>query len=436
MVNADSQQLLDDLQRAAFGYFLNTVNPENGLIADRTAPGAPCSIAALGMALTAYPVGVERGFLPRASSVARVLVTLRFLAAAEQGQSPTASGYHGFFYHFLDMASGRRAGKCELSSLDTAILMAGILTAGAYFDGASPEESEIRALAETLYNRVDWNWMRGGNAAISLGWTPERGFMRWHYTGYSEALILYILALGSPNAPIRAESYEAWLSTYRWRRLYGIDYLHAGPLFIHQMPQIWIDFRGIRDRFMRAHDCDYFENSRRATYVQQAYAIRNTRGLAGYGAFNWGLTAGDGPGKACLPIDGRPRRFLDYAARGVPHGPDDGTIAPWAVAASLPFAPEIVLPTIAAFAGLTRDVANPQGFMASFNRTFIRGHPHPAGWVSPQRFGINEGPVVMMIENYRTGLIWSLTGDCPAIREGLRRADFQPERRIAPVCRS
>jgi hypothetical protein len=418
---------LDDLQCASFGYFLREVNPANGLVADKTAADSPCSIAAIGMALTAYPVGVERGFITRADAITRVLTTLRFLSQAEQGAAREASGYKGFFYHFLDMKSGRRAGKCELSSLDTAILMAGVLTAGQYFIHDSQDEAEIRALAETLYSRVDWNWMRNGDAAIRLGWTPERGFLRWHYTGYSEALILYILALGSSSFPVPPTAYDAWLSTYRWRRLYGIDYLYAGPLFIHQTPQIWVDFRRLRDRFMRAHDCDYFENSRRATLVQQAYAIRNPRGFAGYGEFSWGVTASDGPGKASRHIDGRHRRFFDYAARGIPFGPDDGTIAPWAALASLPFAPEIVLPTIAAFAELEPRAANPYGFNASFNPTFGHDHPYPAGWVSPHRFGINEGPVVTMIENYRAGLIWSLMRDCPAVRDGLRRADFHPE---------
>ncbi len=421
------KQLLRDLQCAAFGYFLREVNPANGLVADKTAPDSPCSIAAVGMALTAYPVGVERGFITRANAITRVLTTLRFLSQAEQSAARDASGHQGFFYHFLDMRTGRRAGRCELSSLDTAILMAGALTAGEYFRGPSQDEAEIRALAETLYTRVDWNWMRNGDAAIRLGWTPERGFLRWHYTGYSEALILYILALGSPSFPAPPESYEAWLSTYKWRRLYGIDYLHAGPLFIHQTPQIWIDFRGIRDRFMRAHDCDYFENSRRATLVQQAYAIRNPRGFAGYGEFRWGVTASDGPGRVSRHIDGRHRRFFDYAARGIPFGPDDGTIAPWAALASLPFAPEIVLPTIAAFAELELRTATPYGFNASFNPTFGHDHPHPAGWVSPHHFGISEGPAVTMIENYRTGLIWSLMRDCPAVRDGLGRADFRPE---------
>ena len=267
--------------------------------------------------------------------------------------------------------------------------------------------------------------MRGGNTAICLGWTPERGFMRWHYTGYNEALSLYLLALGSPTFPLPAETYDNWLSTYKWRRIYGIDYLHAGPLFIHQLSHIWVDFRGIRDGFMREHDCDYFENSRRATLIQQAYAIKNPRKLAGYGELVWGTTASDGPGPAVKSIAGRNLRFYDYTARGVPHGPDDGTIAPWVAVASLPFAPDIVLPTIENFARLKLHEANPYGFKASFNPNFPCNTPHPAGWVSPYHFGINEGPTVMMIENYRTGLVWDLMRRCSYLRLGLERAGFR-----------
>jgi len=266
--------------------------------------------------------------------------------------------------------------------------------------------------------------MCGRNTAVCLGWTPERGFMPWHYTGYNEALILYVLGLGSSRFPLPAEAYDAWLSTYKWRRIYGIDHVAAGPLFIHQMSHIWIDFRGIRDSYMHGRRLDYFENSRRATLVQQAYAIRNPRHLAGYGEFSWGTTASDGPGRMVVDVDGVKRRFFGYVARGVPHGPDDGTIAPWVAVASLPFAPEIVLPTIEHFQELRLHTPNPYGFKASFNPTFPE-KPHPAGWVSPYHFGINEGPTVMMIENFRTGFLWKLMRQSPTLRRGLERAGFR-----------
>src|SRR5678816_457021 len=156
---------------------------------------------------------------------------------------------------------------------------------------------------------------------------PRSGFLPYEYKGYSEALLLYVLALGSPTHPIPAESYDVWTSTYQWRELYGHAYLHAGPLFTHQLPHCWIDFRGIQDAYMREHALDYFENSRRATYIQRAYAIETPRECVGYGACCWGLTASDGPGPARRSVNGKRRTFYFYEERGVPDGPDDGTIA-------------------------------------------------------------------------------------------------------------
>jgi hypothetical protein len=417
-------ELLQTMQEDSFGYFLHEVNPENGLILDKTADNWPSSIAAIGMALTAYPVGVERHFMSRHDAAQRTLVTLRFFASAEQSEAPDATGYKGFYYHFLDFKTGRRAWHCELSSIDTALLIAGVLTAAAYFQNQTPDEIEIRALADMLYQRVDWQWMLANAAVLCHGWRPEHGFLPWHWEGYDEALILYILALGSPTFPIPERSYAAWLTTYEWKTLYDIEYLYAGSLFIHQLSHVWIDFRAIRDPFMQTHDCDYFENSRRAAYVQQQYAIQNPMEFAQYGEFCWGVTASDGPGTLTKKMKGVQRSFFDYVARGVPYGPDDGTLAPWAVVASLPFAPEIVLPTIDHFNRLRLCVANPYGFKASFNPTFPSEPLRKCGWVSPYHFGINEGPTVIMIENYRTDFIWRLTRLCPYIVEGLRRAQF------------
>ena len=199
--------------------------------------------------------------------------------------------------------------------------------------------------------------------------------------------------------------------------------LYSGSLFTHQLSHIWIDFRGIQDAFMRAHGLDYFENSRRATYVQQQYAIRNPLGFEGYGEYCWGLTASDGPGWTVRVLNGIERRFFDYIARGAPYGPDDGTIAPWAVVASLPFAPEIVLPTIQHFDQLDLGMLRPYGFKATFNPTFaVEGDRR--GWVSPWHFGIDQGPIVLMIENYRSGLLWGVMRRCPYVVTGLRRAGF------------
>lgn len=417
--------MLAALQRLSFDYFMQEANAENGLVADRAREGSPASIAAIGLALTAYPVGVARGFVSRADARERTQRTLRFLWNARQGPEPEASGYKGFFYHFLDMATGRRVWNCELSTVDTALLMAGVLAASAYFREDDPCEAEIRDLADRLYRRVDWRWALNGGATVTHGWRSGRGFLRYRWEGYDEALILYILALGSPTFPIPSESYAAWLSTYRWKTIYGHEFVYAGPLFIHQLSHIWIDFRGIRDAYMRDRDCDYFENSRRATLVQREYAIRNPKGFEGYGANCWGITASDGPGPKAMKIDGIERRFTGYKARGVPFGPDDGTISPWATVASLPFAPEHVLEAIRHFHALDLQDDNPYGFTASFNPTIADAGGRRSGWVAPEHVGINQGPMALMIENHRSAFTWRTMQSCPYVLDGLRRAGFE-----------
>ena len=419
----DHDQMLDRLQRETFEYFLNEANPANGLVADKTRADWPASIAATGLALAAYPVGVTRRFMAREEAVERTLTTLRFFWNSIQSMAADATGYKGFYYHFLDMNEGRRAWKCELSTIDSTYLLAGALTAAAYFDRKDPVEAEIRRLGDALYRRADWQWAQNGEATVTMGWKPESGFLKYRWEGYSEALILYALGLGSPTYPLPAKSYNAWTETYQWKKLYGHEFLYAGPLFIHQLPHLWIDFRGIQDEFMRGKGIDYFENSRRATYVQQAYAIRNPKRFKGYGEFIWGITASDGPGPATHRIGGVVRRFHDYKARGVPYGPDDGTLAPWAVVASLPFAPEIVLPTIKCFDDTFPELTSKYGFKCSYNPTFADGSRK--GWLSKGYYGLDQGPIMLMIENYRSGFLWRLMRQCPYIVTGLRRAGFE-----------
>jgi len=415
---------LTRLQITTLQYYLHETNPDNGLVRDKTADGTPSSIAAIGMSLATVPAVVERGVLRREFAAKVVRRRLRFLSELPQGPEPDAAGYKGFFYHFLDMETGRRVWQCELSTIDSAFLFAGMLTAATYFDGDTAEEAEIRQMADALYRRADWNWARDGGAAVTHGWRPESAFIPHRWTGYDEALLLYILGLGSPTHPLPAESYAAYCSTYSWRQIYGTDLLYSGPLFTHQLSHLWIDFRGIRDEFMRGRDCDYFENSRRATYLHQQYAIRNPRQFAGYGEHCWGLTACDGPGWTTRSVNGVQRQFFDYIARGAPDGPDDGTVAPWAVVASLPFAPEIVIPTIRHLATMDLGMHKRYGFKPSFNMTFAMEGSPTGWWVTPYHFGIDQGPVALMIENYRTGFIWQVMRRCPVIVAGLRRAGF------------
>jgi hypothetical protein len=412
------------LQHNSFNYFVNEVNDANGLVLDKTTADWPASIAAMGLALSSYPVGVQRKFMTRDQAIHRTLVMLQFLLASEQSDSPEATGYKGFYYHFLNMQTGRRAWQCELSSIDTALLVAGVLLAAAYFDGTEHDERRIRDLARSIYERIDWEWMLAHGDTICHGWRPEHGFLPHRWEGYDEALILYVLALGSPTHPIAKRSYDAWCRTYEWMNVYDIDYLYAGPLFVHQMSHIWIDFRAIQDQFMRDRGSDYFENSRRATLIQQEYAIRNPFGFKHFGPLCWGITASDGPGFVTRKVAGVERNFYDYVARGAPYGPDDGTLAPWAVVASLPFAPQIVIPTISNLSALHVHARTPYGFKASFNPAFQKNANDRIGWVSPYHFGVNEGPTVLMIENYRTGLIWNLMRGCAYIANGLKAAGF------------
>ena len=415
---------LHALQRKTFKYFWSETNPENGLLSDNTLGNDPASIAGVGMALATYPVAVERNFTSRRAAAARAVTTLRFFHESSQGPEPDATGHRGFFYHFLDVRTGRRAWRSELSTIDTAIVLAGAMTSAAYFDGASRDERELRTLAKALYDRTDWRWAQNRGATLSHGWTPERGFQRYRWTGFNEALLLYVLGLGSVTHPLPESSYEAWTKSYDWRCLYGHEFLFGGPLFMHQLSHIWIDFRGIRDDFMRRHRIDYFENSRRATYVQQHYAIRNPRRFTGYGEDAWGITASNGPGPAVRRIRGVTRRFFGYRARGVPYGPDDGTLSAWAVAASLPFAPEIVLPTLRHYLDTYPGITNQYGLVCSSNPTFPSGARKRSGWLSKAHFALDQGPVILMIENYRSGLIWRLMRHCEPIVRGLRRAGF------------
>jgi hypothetical protein len=415
---------LGKLQRDAYGYFLDLTNETNGLVPDNTRPDSHCSIAAVGFGLAAYPVAVERNYISRDRAAKRVLTTVRFFHDAARDGERDGTGYRGFYYHFLDMGSGRRAWRSELSTIDSTFLLAGMLACATYFDRETTVEREIRDTAEELYARAEWDWACDGGVVVRHGWRPERGFIPYGWTGYNEALLLLVLGLGSPSHPLPVSAYSEWTRTYRWKKLYGHEHVFGGPLFVHQLSHIWIDFRGIRDSYMRESGIDYFENSRRATHVQRAYAIKNPRGYRGIGEDIWGATASDGPGPDSRVIDGRQRRFYGYRARGVPWGPDDGTIAPWAAIASLPFAPEIVLPAIDALHERYPQTESRYGFKCSFSPMYdISGDG--TGWISSGYYGIGQGPVVLMIENYLTGLVWDLMKRCPHIIRGLERAGFR-----------
>jgi hypothetical protein len=371
----------------------------------------------------------------RAEAARRALSTLRFLWIAPQDSAARGvTGYRGFFYHFLDPATGHRFENVELSTIDTALLLGGALFCQSYFDRGGAVEDSIRALAESLYVRVDWRWAQVRPPTISLGWRPREGHLPYDWRGYNEAMILHLLALGSPTHAVGPETWEAWTSRYRWGTFHGQEHLGFAPLFGHQYSHVWIDFRGIRDRYMREKGIDYFENSRRATLAQRAYAIENPMGFAGYGERLWGLTACDGPVDAALTLGGRTRTFRTYAARGASFTEvvDDGTIAPTAAAGSIAFAPEVVVPALMAM----RDdygerVFGRYGFLDALNPTLriATRVQHgvvdtTSGWFDTDYLGIDQGPILAMIENHRSGLVWRTMRRNPHIVRGLRRAGF------------
>jgi hypothetical protein len=432
---AGEEAFLDELQERTFRYFWELADPTTGLIPDRWPTPSFASVAATGFGLTAYPIGVERGWVTREAARDRVLATLRFLWNAPQGPAPTGvTGHRGFFYHFLDMRSGLRFEQVELSTVDTTLLLAGALACGEYFDRDGPGEREIRDLAARLYARVEWTWAQPNPPAVSHGWHPERGWIPSDWRGYNEAMLLYLLALGSPTHAVAPEAWAEWTLPYRFATFYGQQHLLFPPLFGHQYSHAWVDFRGIRDAPMRRHELDYFENSRRATLAQRAWAIDNPRRWEGLGEDVWGVTACDGPADVELPVHGETRRFWTYAGRGVGPGfpVDDGTLAPTAAGGSVPFAPEVTIPALRVMKERYGEhLWGQYGFLDAFNPTFQFAVPlrhgkvvPGVGWFDTDYLGIDQGPILLMIENHRSGLVWRLMRRNPHLRRGLERAGF------------
>ncbi len=430
--------LFRDIERRTFQFFWDTTNEVNGLTPDRFPSRPFASVASVGFALTAYPIGVENGWVSRTQAVDRTLTMLKFFRDAPQGpQRKGKSGYHGFYYHFLDMQKGHRYEPwVELSSVDTGLLMMGVLFAQSYYDRDDPREVEIREIADTLYKKVDWTWLQQRKPLISMGWYPESGFIDHDWAGYNEAMLVYILAMASPTHPAGPDAWNVWSRTYdqSWGVFQGQEYLAFAPSLGHQYSHVWIDFRGIRDEYMQNRGIDYFENSRRAAYAQREYAIENPMKWKDYGQDVWGLTASDGPQLTSQDYEGEPREFRHYSARGAglrDHF-DDGTIAPTAAIASLPFAPEIVIPaTEAMFERYGEYIYSSYGFLDAFNPSFTYDIPLKTGrmvpekgWVASDYIGIDQGPILAMIANYRNGFVWEVMKRNKYIRLGLERAGF------------
>lgn len=437
-LSAAQTAFLDTLEQRTFHYFWDLSAGGKGLTPDRWPTPSFCSVGAVGFALTAYPIGAERGYVTRAAAAQRTLETLRFFWTAKQDTARAgATGYRGFFYHFLDPVTGARFERVELSSMDTALLLGGVLFVQQYFDRPARDERQIRALADSIYRRVDFRWLQVRSPTLALGWTPESGHLPYDWRGYNEAMLLHILALGSPTHPAAGDVWkDAWTSQYQraYGTFHGQTYLGFAPLFGHQYSHAWIDFHGIADAPMRAWHSDYFENSRRATLAQRQYAIDNPSGFRGYGARLWGLTACDGPHDTTLTLDGRERRFQTYEARGasVERVTDDGTVSPSAAGGSIAFAPEVVVPALMAMrADHGDEVFSRYGFVDALNPTLdVAVHTHHGrvvegkGWYDTDYLGIDEGPILLMTENYRSGLVWRYMRRSPYVVRGLWRAGF------------
>lgn len=421
----EDEMFLDTLQYYSFLYFINEINPENGLVRDRTQPESPASMAATGFALPIWSIGAERGWISRDRAKQLTLNLLNFLWTAEQSDRDSATGYKGFFYHFVDIKTGKRMWDCELSSIDTGLLLAGIHFAIQFYNNINDEtETQIRNLGDKITQRVEWDFLTMPPTGkfkntISLSWEPETGLNPIGWIGYNEALIMYLLAASLDYSKIDL-AYNQWLYNYEWREPYpGLAHALFPPLFGHQYSHLFIDFRGLSDSYLKEKGIDYFENSRRAVLTQQLYAIENPLGWKGYDSLCWGLTACDGPGNIYNYDD---KKFEYYNARGTSGKEviqnDDGTIAPTAAGGSIVFAPEIVIPTLKSMYQKYGDKGlwGKYGFVDSFNPTL--------NWFNKDYLGIDQGPFVIMIENLRTGLVWNNVMKDPLIQKGLKRLGF------------
>ncbi|HHV56061.1 MAG TPA: hypothetical protein GXX55_11560 [Firmicutes bacterium] len=391
-------ELIDVIARRAFDYFWNEVNPENGLVKDRSTADSPSSIAAVGFGLGAIVVGAERGWISREQGYERALTTLRTFAGGG------VEGYRGFFYHFVDMSSGRRVRDSELSSIDTALFIAGALVAGEYFAG-----TEVETLADQLYRQVDWEWMMAGGETPSMGWLPRAGFIRARWEQFNEGLLLYLLALGSPTHPIPASAWDAML------RPATRDYIFEPNevLFTYLYPLAWIDLRDKEDYY-----ANYWNNAVLAAQRNRAFSIRLKDKYHTYDEDIWGLSASDGPG--------------GYRAYGASPGNHDGTIAPYASVASLPLVPDLALRSI-------RGMLEKHGPLVWGRYGFVSAFNVDLDWYSTEFIGIDEGVVLLMLENYRSGLIWKLMMKNEYVRRSLELAGFVDKKAdyaVTPAYRS
>ena len=382
-LSAEDDALLEDLSKRSFMFFWEQADADTGIVRDRArTDGSPVngtsrdvgSIASVGFGLTGLCIAAERGWVTRTAAINRTRTTLHFFAEKMEHQ-------RGWFFHFINLHTGAREWASELSSIDTALLLAGVMTVRQCF----ASDGEIPRLAETIYRRVDFTWMLAGDPLLlSMGWKPETGFLESRWDHYSELMILYLLAIGSPTHPIPPDAWHAWSRP----TIHFDGYVYVGaadPLFVHQYSHGWIDFRDrVEDR---PPHINWWQNSIAATRAHKAFCLSLASRFLGYTDRIWGITASDGPS--------------GYEAWGGPpaQGPIDGTVVPAAAGGSLMFAPDITLPALQAMRGQFGDrIYGRYGFADAFRPT--------DGWVNPDVIGINLGITLLSAENLRTGRVW------------------------------
>lgn len=400
-MDAAQSSFLDDLVYRSFRYFWEQAG-ETGIVRDRALadgslkdPPHPNvgSIAATGFGLTALCIAADRGYLPRDKAVRRVLTTLRFLYQK-------APREHGWFYHYMDPDTGERVWRSEVSSIDTALLLAGVLTSGAYFS----ENDEIGSLARAIYEGIDFPWMlNGSKAALSHGWTPEHGFLPYSWDAYSELMILYMLAIASPTHPIPAESWYAWKRPVI--EFEGLRFISGGPLFTHQYSHAWFDFRTLREK--PPYSVNWYENSVTATRAQRQFCYKLSMAFPSYSADMWGITASDSA--------------MGYMVWGEPplSARIDGTIVPSAAGGSLMLAPSITFPALEKMHNeFNSQIYKRYGFVDAFNPI--------AKWVGPDVVGIDVGIILLSAENLRSGFVWKHFMATEAAQNAARLIGLEP----------
>jgi hypothetical protein len=392
--SAADDAFLEELERTTFNYFWDCAHPETGMVLDRattTAPNAASasSIAATGFGLTALCIADQRGWLAAGAALQRALLTLRFIR-------DYLPHNNGFYHHFIDWRTGRRTKQSEVSSIDTAILLCGVLTCRAHFSDA-----EVQALATAIYDRVNWRWLLRPDGVIGHGWRPESGFLRAHWDSYCEHMMLYLLAMGAREHAIPASSWHAWRRP--WATYADWRYIAGDPaLFTHQYSHAWFDFRGHSDQYT-----DYFENSVRATQAHRQFCADLAGEFPQYADGLWGITASEAP--EGYVVWGGPSR----------HGPIDGSLVPCAAGGSLPFLPAECVRTLRLMRERHGNLAwNRLGFTDAFNSR--------TGWVAPVSLAINSGITLVMAENARTGFVWKVFQRNAEVQAGLASAGFRP----------